>query len=120
MEFCCVFDKSSAQSWQLPTFPTRSIIGSTGLNFSVRNGKRCDPCDKPPRQCARIMFIVCFIEEAKKEVLLPCAGPKGFEPSRLFAASNFKSDVSTNFTMAPKRTILNFFYEAHNASFSYL
>ena len=44
-----------------------SIIGSTGLNFSVRNGKRCDPCDKPPRQCARYMFIVCFIEEARKK-----------------------------------------------------
>lgn len=37
-------------SWRLPTFPTRSIIGSTVLNFSVRNGKRCDHCDKSPRQ----------------------------------------------------------------------
>ena len=33
---------------QLPTLPHTyacSTIGSTGLNFSVRNGKRCDPCD---------------------------------------------------------------------------
>ena len=28
--------------------PWKSIIGSTRLNFSVRNGKRCGPCDKSP------------------------------------------------------------------------
>ena len=33
------------KSWQLPTFPLlRSIIGVTRLNFSVRNGKRWNPC----------------------------------------------------------------------------
>ena len=32
-------------------FPTnrRSIIGDAGLNFSVRNGKRCSPAPRPPR-----------------------------------------------------------------------
>ena len=53
----CILD-SSAQSWQLPTFAIKTIIGSTGLNFSVRNGKRCDPCDKPPRQCAQMKHIL--------------------------------------------------------------
>jgi len=40
--------KSSARCWRLLTFPMKSIISSTGLNFSVRNGKRCGPCDKSP------------------------------------------------------------------------
>ena len=37
--------------------PRGTIIGSTGLNFSVRNGKRCDPCDKPPRRSIQIMPV---------------------------------------------------------------
>ena len=42
--------ESSTRCWRLPTFAMKTIIGSTRLNFSVRNGKRCDPCDKSPRQ----------------------------------------------------------------------
>ena len=31
--------------WQRPTLPLlRSTIGTTRLNFSVRNGKRWNPC----------------------------------------------------------------------------
>ena len=37
--------------WAATYFPTgcRSIIGTAGLNFSVRNGKRCAPASQPPR-----------------------------------------------------------------------
>ena len=32
------------QKWRLPTLPLlRSTIGTIGLNFSVRNGKRWNP-----------------------------------------------------------------------------
>ncbi len=41
--------------------PRKTIIGSTGLNFSVRNGKRCDPCDKPPRRWIRIRTFFFMI-----------------------------------------------------------
>jgi hypothetical protein len=40
-------------------FPPKSIIGSTRLNFSVRNGKRCDPCDKSPTQ--KVQIYLCSI-----------------------------------------------------------
>jgi hypothetical protein len=35
------------KNWRLPTLPgfRPSTIGSGGLNFSVRDGKRCDPAD---------------------------------------------------------------------------
>jgi len=39
--------------WQLPTLPHTcacSTIGVYGLNFSVRNGKRCDPVAKVTRK----------------------------------------------------------------------
>ena len=33
------------RKWQRPTLPLlRSTIGATRLNFSVRNGKRWNPC----------------------------------------------------------------------------
>ena len=37
--------------WAATYFPTFhcSIIGTAGLNFSVRNGKRCTPASQPPR-----------------------------------------------------------------------
>lgn len=35
--------------WRLATFPHRSIIASTELNFGVRNENRCDLCDESPR-----------------------------------------------------------------------
>ena len=31
-------------------FPRESIIGTTGLNFGVRNENRCDPCVEAPKQ----------------------------------------------------------------------
>ena len=36
--------------WATTYFPTNtcSIIGAAGLNFSVRNGKRCAPAPLPP------------------------------------------------------------------------
>ena len=42
--------------WAATYFPTfhRSIIGTAGLNFSVRNGKRCAPASQPPR----VSFLV--------------------------------------------------------------
>ena len=40
--------------WRLPTFAIKTIIGSVALNFSVRNGKRCDRYDKSPTQNVQI------------------------------------------------------------------
>ena len=40
--------ESSTRCWRLPTFALKTIIGSIALNFSVRNGKRCDHYDKSP------------------------------------------------------------------------
>ena len=38
-------------------FCPKTIIGSARLNFSVRNGKRCDPCDKSPT--LNVRFYMC-------------------------------------------------------------
>ena len=42
--------KGSRCGWAASYFPTvsRSIIAAAGLNFSVRNGKRCAPAQWPP------------------------------------------------------------------------
>ena len=53
--FCMAFLESSTRCWRLPTFAIKTIIGSTGLNFSVRNGKRCGPCDKSPTLKTRFL-----------------------------------------------------------------
>ena len=42
----------SVKGGRRPTFPHGcSIIGAAGLNFSVRNGKRCAPAQWPPLPC---------------------------------------------------------------------
>ena len=43
--------RAFSYGWAATYFPTgqRSIIGTAGLNFSVRNGKRCAPASQPPR-----------------------------------------------------------------------
>ncbi len=42
--------------------PQWSIIASTGLNFSVRNGKRCTPCDESPTLNTHLeLFIFYFL-----------------------------------------------------------
>ena len=61
-------------------FPPKSIIGSTRLNFSVRNGKRCDPCDKSPTQKVQIFFVstyfcVYFIQCASRRTIVVCKFP---------------------------------------------
>ena len=45
------FAEGFSYGWAATYFPTgcRSIIGTAGLNFSVRNGKRCAPASQPPR-----------------------------------------------------------------------
>ena len=45
--------KGSRCGWAATYFPTlsRSIIGAAGLNFSVRDGKRCAPALVPPLVC---------------------------------------------------------------------
>ena len=48
--------------WRLPTFAMKTIIGSVALNFSVRNGKRCDCYDKAPEhyiQSYIFLIVVC-------------------------------------------------------------
>ena len=42
--------------WAATYFPTFhcSIIGTAGLNFSVRNGKRCAPASQPPLDSFRV------------------------------------------------------------------
>ena len=45
--FCC---RGLRYGWAASYFPavSRSIIAAAGLNFSVRNGKRCAPAQWPP------------------------------------------------------------------------
>ena len=72
---------------QLPTLPHTyacSTIGSTGLNFSVRNGKRCDPCDSVTEHehfdittylssLIRVLCLfVCFYTPSHKEAHVTC------------------------------------------------
>lgn len=42
--------------WRLATFAFTTIIATTGLNFSVRNGKRCDPSVEPPKQNIQLFY----------------------------------------------------------------
>ena len=72
-------------------FPPKSIIGSTRLNFSVRNGKRCDPCDKSPTQkvqiyCAchaiafeavagSLYFLCVFFQYVLRRIIVLCKFP---------------------------------------------
>jgi len=39
--FIRLFGFSNTLSWHLPTFAIKTIMGTSGLNCSVRNGKRC-------------------------------------------------------------------------------
>ncbi len=38
--------------------PLTSTIGSSGLNFRVRNENGCDPTDKPPEQKTQYRFLI--------------------------------------------------------------
>lgn len=41
-------------SWRLPTFAMKTIIGTSGLNCSVRNGKRCDSAVEVPEHYIQV------------------------------------------------------------------
>jgi hypothetical protein len=45
VQFCTAFARKTRQRLTLPLPDGSSTISSAGLNYSVRNGKRCDPCD---------------------------------------------------------------------------
>ena len=61
-QFLASFLGSSTRCWRQPTFAKKTIMGSTRLNFSVRNGKRCGPCDKSPTLKTRFSFFNCGLQ----------------------------------------------------------
>ena len=80
-----------------PTFPpsSGSIIGAAGLNFSVRNGKRCAPALLSPQSlcaasCSRVRDLT-MSEEGKPRSsylsALACALPGGGDAPRMKPAS---------------------------------
>src|SRR3989339_2223721 len=81
------FLESNTQCWRLPTFAKKTIIGSTRLNFSVRNGKRCDPCDKSPTLKTRLQKIMH--KEFLRNVWVPCPYDLEGAVSRKFFVGNF-------------------------------
>ena len=60
--------------WRLPTFANKTIIGTSELNFSVRNGKRCTSPSKHQNIIFKFyIFIVIsktFLLELKVLVLV--------------------------------------------------
>lgn len=54
---------------RLPTFPHRSIIGSTRLNCRVRNENGCDPCDESPEHNLQIIIFRSLFDSNKWNAL---------------------------------------------------
>ncbi len=46
--------------WRLATFAMKTIIATSGLNCSVRNGKRCDSAVEAPEHYIQV-FIIFFV-----------------------------------------------------------
>ncbi len=53
MAFC----SSNTLFWRLATFAETTIIATSGLNCSVRNGKRCDSAVKAPEHYIQVYFF---------------------------------------------------------------
>ena len=44
--------------WRLATFAMKTIIATSGLNCSVRNGKRCDSAVKAPEHYIQVLRLI--------------------------------------------------------------
>ena len=54
--------------WRLLTFAVKTIISTSGLNFSVRNGKRCDSAVKAPEQ--NIQYLNMYVLRKASNIFL--------------------------------------------------
>ena len=52
--------ESNTLFWRLATFAKKTIIATSGLNCSVRNGKRCDSAVEAPEQYVQLFFYVVY------------------------------------------------------------
>ena len=93
--------RAFSYGWAATYFPTgqRSIIGTAGLNFSVRNGKRCAPASQPP-----LVSQAALADEGKTLTLKTSevGSRPGWPDRRAFSRASFRAISAARLNVSPR------------------